>query len=152
MREAHSGSFAELIALSTLDLRARWAKVFGRPHPVRAGRDLLLRALVHRLQEQVNGSLSARTRKHLAELARGNAQMAPIRSKPHLKPGIRLVREWCGETHHVTVLGEGFEYRGERFESLSKIARIITGTRWSGPAFFGLKSNRMPGNVSGDTA
>jgi hypothetical protein len=58
---------------------------------------------------------------------------------PKIKPGTRLVRGWRGDTHVVTVLEEGFEYRDKRYGSLSEIARLVTGTRWSGPAFFGLK-------------
>ncbi len=61
-----------------------------------------------------------------------------------IKPGLRLVREWRGETHHVLVLEDGFEWNGERRRSLSAIAREITGTRWSGPLFFGLKRSPMP--------
>ena len=56
-----------------------------------------------------------------------------------IKPGTRLIRQWDGETHHVTVCEQGFEYKSERYRSLSEIARLITGTRWSGPLFFGLK-------------
>ena len=69
-----------------------------------------------------------------------------------MKPGLRLVREWRGETHTVLVLEDGFEWNGERRRSLSVIAREITGTRWSGPRFFGLKPRPMPfsGEERGD--
>jgi hypothetical protein len=62
-----------------------------------------------------------------------------VSSSARIKPGTRLIRQWDGQTHQVTVAEEGFEYKGERYKSLSEIARLITGTRWSGPLFFGLK-------------
>ena len=65
----------------------------------------------------------------------------PESGKPNLKPGTRLIREWEGEAHEVTVLEKGFRWRGQKYASLSPIAREITGTRWSGPRFFGLKSS-----------
>jgi hypothetical protein len=67
---------------------------------------------------------------------------ANLRDIPCIKPGTRLIREWRGETHKVTVTAEGFAYGGKRYKSLSKIARLITGTRWSGPRFFGLETPR----------
>jgi hypothetical protein len=67
-----------------------------------------------------------------------SALSVPLR----IKPGTRLIRAWRGERHQVTVLEHGFEYRGERHGSLSAIAHAITGARWSGPAFFGLKTRR----------
>jgi hypothetical protein len=64
-----------------------------------------------------------------------------VSTRPAIKPGTRLVRQWKEQVHVVEVETEGFEYRGVRYESLSEIARLITGTRWSGPLFFGLKGN-----------
>ena len=90
------------------------------------------------------GGLAPAQRRHLADLAARlerdpeTALSLPLR----IKPGTRLIRAWRGERHQVTVLEHGFEYRGERHGSLSAIARAITGTRWSGPAFFGLKTRR----------
>jgi hypothetical protein len=67
---------------------------------------------------------------------------------PRIKLGTRLVRQWQGETHEVTLLDSGYAYRGQRYASLSEIARFITGTRWSGPLFFGLKT--VERNQGGD--
>jgi hypothetical protein len=136
----HVGS---LETLNTRDLQDRWRQAFGRSAPKRTSRDLLLRALAYRLQEKQEGGLSKSTRRRLARLAGGDGKPARISApiQPHLKPGTRLVREWRGEVHRVAVLDDGFDYRGSRYTSLSRIAREITGTRWSGPLFFGLRDN-----------
>ncbi len=134
---------ADLEALSTPDLRLQWEHAFGRPAPKRTSRDLLLRAVTYHLQEQAKGGLSKVALRRLARLADANGENSPPPpAAPRLKPGSRLVREWRGEAHQVTVLDDGFDYRGTRYTSLSRIARAITGTRWSGPLFFGL---RKPG-------
>jgi len=103
-------------------------------------RQLLLRALAYRLQEQALGGLDRATRRRLdraaADLAAGRPLAAPA---PKIKPGTRLLREWQGVVHEVIVLEGGLQYRGETWPSLSAVAREITGTRWSGPRFFGLK-------------
>jgi hypothetical protein len=117
---------------------------YGRPPPACSRRQFLVRGLAHRLQENALGGLAPAQRRHLADLAArlkgdpGTTLSLPLR----IKPGTRLIRAWRGERHQVTVLEHGFEYRGERHGSLSAIARAITGTCWSGPAFFGLKSRR----------
>ncbi len=132
---------SELETLSTTELRARWEQAIKRSVPKRASRDLLRRALAYHMQEQTEGGLSKSTRRRLAKLAGLNGEnRAPI-SPPilRLKPGSRLIREWHGVTHSVTVLGDGFDWRGTRYASLSQIARAITGARWSGPLFFGLR-------------
>ncbi len=121
--------------------RHRFPGDIKRSVPKRANRDLLRRALAYHMQEQTEGGLSKSTRRRLAKLAGLNGEnRAPI--SPHsvrLKPGSRLIREWHGVTHSVTVLGDGFDWRGTRYASLSQIARAITGARWSGPLFFGLR-------------
>ena len=109
--------------------------------PKRASRDLLLRALAYHTQVQAEGGLSKASHKRLARLAdpKGNAGRPPRPASLRLKPGSRLIREWRGEVHRVTVLEKGFDWRGNRYASLSQIARAITGARWSGPLFFGLR-------------
>src|SRR5215472_1401757 len=111
-------------------LQRRWRERFGSAPPHRSKSDFLRRALAYEAQASVYGGVTAVTRRKM--------RSAP---KPTLrcKPGTRLVREWQGEMHVVTVVPDGFEYRGERHRSLSVIARHITGTRWSGPLFFGLR-------------
>lgn len=123
----------KLQALTTAELRARYADVFKRPPPPRLGRDLLLRAQAYRLQSDALGALSRRAQKAL-KLPRNSSS----KSTRVLQPGQQLIREWQGDTHIVDVLESGYHWRGERFQSLSAIARQITKTRWSGPRFFGL--------------
>jgi hypothetical protein len=95
--------------------------------------------LGYRLQELKLGGLSSGARRHLNSfLSRTNGGKA-ARPTRRLKPGTRLQRSWQGRTHIVTVADDGFEYAGQTYASLSVIARPITGTAWSGPAFFGLK-------------
>jgi hypothetical protein len=132
---------AELLALDTAGLRSRWHEMFGSPAWKGASRDLLLRGLAYRVQEMAEGGLSKAALRSLARLAGANGSVVqePRSSTPRLKPGTRLVREWRGEKHQVTLTDFGFEYRGSRYASLSEIARLITGTRWSGPLFFGLR-------------
>jgi hypothetical protein len=131
----------ELPHLGKAQLQALWQQLFGKPaHPL-LRRNLMVPILVYRMQEQAYGGLKASTYKCLQKLVAEFAQSrksAPL--TPQFEAGSKLLRQWQGEMHEVVVVEEGFEYRGDRYESLSEIARQITGTRWSGPAFFGLKT------------
>ena len=98
---------------------------------------MLVPLLLYRVQEQEQGGLSQFARRRLKELAEEGEGRR--RSGASYNTGTRLVRSWKGELHEVTVVEHGFEYRGQRFRNLSAIARTITGTRWSGPVFFGLR-------------
>ena len=136
----------KLESTDTPTLRAQWRELYGREAPRRASKTLMRLAVAYRLQERVYGGLSAAARRELKEIAlqcdtgpRKNGE-----SGPQLRLGMRLVREFKDELHEVTVLKEGFAYRGQSYTSLSKIARLITGTQWSGPAFFGLKKRKTP--------
>ena len=132
---------AALPKMSKTDLLALWKELFGAHPPREVRRDTLIKFVGHRLQEQAYGGLSPATRKRLTELTRrfeANPN-ADLSDSPRIKPGTRLIRDWRGQTHRVTVLEKGYEYAGRRHASLSLIARLITGTRWSGPLFFGLK-------------
>jgi hypothetical protein len=95
------------------------------------------------MQERAYGGLSATTRKKLRALAETlkDNPAGDIVETPRLTPGTRFIREWQGEMHQVAVENAGFLYRGKRYKSLSEIARRITGTRWSGPRFFGVKTS-----------
>ena len=141
MPEAFARQLAELESANTAELRARWERTYKHPTPKRASRDLLLRLVAYRLQERAEGGLSKSTRRRLAKLAglSGENREAMSLHRVRLKPGSRLIREWRGEVHRVTVLDGGFDYRGTHYASLSRIARTITGARWSGPLFFGLR-------------
>jgi hypothetical protein len=115
-------------------------------------RDLLLRALGYHVQVQAEGGLGKSARKRLAALmaSKENGDQPPRPAAPQLKPGTRLVREWRGDVHQVTVRDDGFDYRGTQYASLSRIAREITGTRWSGPLFFGLRKAGVQTKESSD--
>jgi len=130
--------------LPTDVLRTRWRAFFGIEPVARVSRDLLIRAVTYRLQEQSQGGLSKQAKRQLAKYAadidRDGTVNIPMPGSGNLKSGTKLIREWQGRTHHVEVLEEGFCWNGEQFGSLSQIARAITGTRWSGPRFFGLKA------------
>lgn len=121
------------------ELRREWRRLY-RSEPPRISRDLLIRGIGYRLQAIQHGGLGKATRrklKTLAKMFRITGQVAPDPGLS-LKPGARLVREWHGRTHTVTVTEDGFEYAGVIYPSLTKIAKRITGANWSGPRFFGL--------------
>ena len=121
------------------ELRLEWRQLYcGEPPKI--SRDLLVLALGYRLQEIEHGGLGKATRRKLQTMAkalRTSGRVGPMPSLS-LKPGARLIREWHGRTHIVTVTEDGFEFAGTSYASLSKIAKTITGTHWSGPRFFGL--------------
>ena len=119
-----------------------WIDLCGRPAPSKLRKELMIRILAYRIQEKAYGRLSSATQKRLRVLARlfGKDPKATLPDVPLFKPGTRLIRNWNGEVHEATILEKGYDYRGKRYASLSKIARAITGTQWSGPLFFGLKS------------
>lgn len=121
------------------ELRREWRRLYGN-EPPRISRDLLVLGVAYRLQEIAYGGLGNATLRKLRALAktlRATGRVGPTPSLS-LKPGARLVREWRGHTHTVSVTEDGFEYGGTNYPSLTKIARKITGAHWSGPRFFGL--------------
>ncbi len=152
MPEALPRQLVELESASPAELRVLWERAHKHPAPKRASRDLLLRAVAYYIQERVEGGLSKAALKRFAHLAdpKGNDGRPPRPPPPRLRPGTRLVREWRGSVHHVTVGEDGFDYCGARYASLSRIAREITGTRWSGPLFFGLRKAGSRAEVSAD--
>lgn len=142
--------------LSTLgrdELRAEWHRLYGTGAPSRLGRTLLIAAVAYRLQEDALGGLRPELRRRLrkiAEAARHGSEVAPAALR--LKPGTRLMREWQGRTHEVLVVDRGFLWQQAHYRSLSQIARDITGTRWSGPVFFGLKPRTGAPRLRGEAA
>ena len=118
--------------------------MFNRPVHPKLRRDLRIPILAYRIQEKAYGGLKPSTRKRLQRLAEELERdpKAQIQSHQQIKTGTKLLRQWQGETHNVMVADDGFDYRNKRYKSLSEIAREITGTRWSGPLFFGLKQAR----------
>jgi hypothetical protein len=138
--QAISEQIAALQQFGLAELRSEWRRLFRSQTP-NLSRDLLMRALAYRVQERAHGGLTNATQRKLASLAAaleagGEISLDP---GPQIKPGARLLREWRGRTHTVTVTEEGFQYDGRHYPSLTKIARAITGAHWSGPRFFGLK-------------
>jgi Protein of unknown function (DUF2924) len=129
-----------LPASASLDeLRQEWRRLY-HCEPPRLSRDLLVRWIGYRIQELQHGGLGKSTRrklKTLAKMFRTEGRVAPDPGLS-LKAGARLVREWHGCTHTVTVTEDGFDYAGVTYPSLTKIAKKITGAHWSGPRFFGL--------------
>jgi hypothetical protein len=126
-------------SLGVDDLRIEWRRLYDS-HPPRISRDLLVLALGYRVQEIEHGGLGKSTRRKLQTVAKALRTTGRVGPTPSLslKPGARLVREWRGRTHTVTVTEDGFEYAGTNYPSLTKIAKKITGAHWSGPRFFGL--------------
>lgn len=139
---------AHLRGLDLDGLLQRWRSEFGRRAPSHLPKYLLIRILAYRCQAEVLGDLSRTTKQFLDALARATAtegtKAAPTVSLPYdqrLKPGTVLMREHEGHHHHVMVTGDGFVWNGTRYPSLTKVAFAITGTRWNGPRFFGLRGN-----------
>ena len=137
---------ARLVALKatpTPDLKQQWRDLFDSEPPP-CNRRFLESRLAHRIQELAYGGLKPETVKRLEALARGVEETKPVmrRIRTDQKPisGTRLIREWQGVEHVVTVRDDGYEYRGAPYKSMSSIARSITGTRWNGWVFFGLKN------------
>jgi hypothetical protein len=136
---------ASLPQLSKVSLYDLWNRLFNASPSPKLRRDLMIPILAFRLQEQAFGSLSTRTRdrlRHLGQAFERNSDSA-IASAPRLRPGTRLVRQWRDQVHLVNVGANFYEYQGARYQNLSEIARLITGTRWSGPLFFGIKNEQV---------
>jgi hypothetical protein len=124
---------AALAAMKPTALKAEWQRAHGA-EPPRVATSLLARALAHDLQCAAAGGIGERVRQRLS--GTGSTRAAP---GPALAPGVQLVREWGGESHHVLMEEKGrCTYRGKTFASLSALARHITGAHWSGPRFFGV--------------
>lgn len=163
-RETIEDKVAVLGDLPREDLAALWRRNFGTAPPKGVHRELLIRAAAFHLQQKHLGGLSGEARRLLKaairevgnaktscrrsdeaagidvsalEAEQGTAKASSAERRPAL-PGARLIRDWNGSSHVVDVIDGGFIYAGSRYRSLSKIAREITGTNWSGPRFFGL--------------
>jgi Protein of unknown function (DUF2924) len=143
---ALDSDIAALPTLSAQELRVVWRGLRCGEPTAGSSRDLMLREIAYKMQERAHGGLAPAVKRRLRTLAEefeanGVGALAPA---PLLKPGTRLLREWGGKTHAVIVLDDGFEYDGERHQSLTQIARRITRAHWSGPRFFGLRKTAAP--------
>ena len=144
---------AALPNLPTPELKRLWLELFGKKAPP-YNRPYLVKRLAYRLQELRFGGLPDSAHftmrvvlqdigaDELASPRRNGRNTQHRRNTDSLVAGTRLIRDWQGTRHEVTVLPDGYEYAGRRYRSLSAIARAITGTQWNGPAFFGLRSQR----------
>ena len=121
-----------------------WQEFFDAQPSPKLRRDFMIPILAYRIQERAFGTLRPNTRNQLGQLGRSLDTRPNSRSAftPQLRAGTRLVRRWKNDIHVVNVEYSGYEYRGTRYQTLSQIARLITGTRWSGPLFFGTKHNQ----------
>lgn len=136
---------AQLRSMSRQQLLDLWEKCYQKPAPTGFKRDLMVPFLAYRIQENAFGGLKSSTRSQLRGIARRMENSSASKQHichPRIKSGTRILRKWRGETHEVVVTESGYEYRQTGYKSLSEIARKITGTRWSGPAFFGLRPSK----------
>lgn len=140
MTEPLLARLAALPAQELPELKILWRELFGSEPPAyRKG--FMVRRLAYRMQELAYGGLTPSHRKRLDALVAGHTDPNRRRMRDdHFVAGTRLVREWQGVDHEVTVQEDGFEYQGRPYRSLSAVARTITGTRWNGPLFFGLRT------------
>jgi hypothetical protein len=136
-----SEQIATLPSLNKTQLLAIWAENFSKDPPPNLRKELMVPILAYRIQEREFGGLSHGARRRLREVAASLNVEKPSQERSDSAPqtGTRLLRVWRGETHEVIASGSGYEYRGQTYSSLSRIAREITGTRWSGPLFFGVR-------------
>jgi hypothetical protein len=152
------GEIAQLRDLDLKSLRVRWRNAFGKPAPEHLTRYLLFRIIAYRLQADRFGDLDAETLKVLARAAgqedrpltvpKGLGEVDQRRFSP--PPGTILLREWDRKSHRVMIMPDGFAWNGKTFDSLSQVAFAITGTKWNGPRFFGLR-DRRPQIIAGDS-
>ncbi|MDB5701464.1 MAG: hypothetical protein JWL66_1663 [Sphingomonadales bacterium] len=141
-----SAAIDGLAAMNSVQLRKAWHRVYGTVPNKGLGPSLMRRGIAYRLQEQAYGGVSAATLRTLVRLAEqlNKSGDLDVERQLSLKTGTRLVREWHGRTCHVTVLENSFLYEDQQYASLSQIARVVTGTKWSGPRFFGLRQRSDP--------
>jgi hypothetical protein len=140
---------AQLRGLALYGLRARWQSMTGRQAPPHLPRHLLFAMIAYRLQADALGDLDAATLRLLKRVgsSRSDTEVAPLtdafdQQRRELLPGTVVTREWNGHIHRVMITNDGFAWEGSTYDSLSKIAGAITGTKWNGPRFFGLRDKR----------
>nr|WP_249800068.1 MULTISPECIES: DUF2924 domain-containing protein [unclassified Bradyrhizobium] len=141
-----------LPATPIVELRKRYRELFKTNPPEAFGPDLLRRGIAHRIQEKAYGGLPSTVQRLLDQLVKAAAAKpgARLELPRRIKPGSELVRTWNRQTYRVIVMEDGFAYGGKTFASLSEIATLITGIKWNGPRFFGLRSAKSGGEGTGD--
>jgi len=131
-----------LAAMNLAQMRTLWSSRLERPYPPSLRSPEIFRGLLgYRLREKHHGGLPVAVRKELRRIETKSKAGKTDDLVPRLNVGVRLEREWQGTLHEVDVVGGGFRHHDVVYQSLSEVARAITGTRWSGPRFFGLKAS-----------
>jgi hypothetical protein len=151
--ERLTADIANLASLGNNELKVHWNAAYGTAAPVRMKRDLLRYAVAYRMQERALGGLKPAICRLLDRVADDAGARRPVKATlPARKVGAGavLLRQWGGVDHEVTVLEKGVLFRGKRHRSLSEVARVITGSRWSGPLFFGLKAQAKEASADGE--
>jgi Protein of unknown function (DUF2924) len=143
-----SAGIAPLFDLKVNELKDRWRSIYGTEPPPRSSRKLLVSAIAYRMQERVFGGLKPSVHRLLERASEdaGGQRISRTRPVTRASAGTVLIRDWQGKSHHVTVLDRGVLYRKKNYRSLSQVARVITGCRWSGPLFFGLRGRTREGS------
>ncbi|MDY0039820.1 MAG: DUF2924 domain-containing protein [Desulforhabdus sp.] len=138
-----AGELAGLPALDREALIEKWRALYGIEPPDGLRNKFLMHAIAYRLQEKALGGLKPATSRFLEKASEENGSAKPILPMNSIKPGTRLLREWHGVTHEAVIVENGVKFNGKHYSSLSEVARAITGARWSGPLFFGLKKREV---------
>ena len=141
-RDSLASDLARLPHLARAVLVEQWRSYYNTEPPAKISNQLLVRALAYRMQELALGGLKPATQRFLMKTAEDASLGQPTGMPPQaIKPGTRLLREWHGVTHEVLVTESGVLFQSKLYRSLSEVARVITGVRWSGPLFFGLRKD-----------
>ena len=143
-----SREIAALFDLGVSELKDRWRSVYGTEPPARSSEKLLISAIAYRMQERAFGGLKPSVRRLLERASEDAGGRRVLHTQPvtRASTGTVLIRDWQGKSHHVTMLDQGVLYRKKNYRSLSQVARVITGCRWSGPLFFGLRGRSKEGS------
>ena len=136
---ARIDDLADLPTLDHRELVEKWQLLYGTNPPVGVKNNFLIHGIAHRIQEKALGGLKPATRHFLEKSAQDNVLQQKILPTISIKPGTRLLREWHGVTYEVIILEKNIMCNDKEYRSLTEVARAITGARWSGPLFFGLK-------------
>lgn len=131
-----------LLTMPIVQLRKRYRELFRAEPPKAFGPNLLRRSIARIIQEKAYGGLLPSTKRLLAQLVQATSAKpnGRLQLPQKIKPGSELVRTWNGRTYRIAVMANGFSYNGKTYDSLSEIATQITGTKWNGPRFFGLRA------------
>lgn len=135
---------ADLKKWDRVELIEEWESLWKLKPPRSISRELLIRSIAYKYREQEHGGLPESAQKELNRLIKiyRKNPTQNLKKSPRIKPGTKLIRAWEQETHEVLVLSDGYLHKGKTYQTLSQIAREITGTRWSGPLFFGLRKDK----------